>query len=213
MKGKYNVVWYAIIAVCITILILSVFKQCDKTANDYEKYIHVRETIVRDSAFTLIDSAKKVIRNLEISQAIKDSAYKKEIERLTQAAEKARTKVEFLILENPSLDTLIVLKDSTIHIQQQWISEKDTVIERYKKSIASLDAEYKTIADRLIRTTSELGYSNERLNEDLTAEQDKDFGIGPSIGYGLTPSGPQPYFGISVHYNLLKFNIQRRKKK
>ena len=36
-------------------------------------------------------------------------------------------------------------------------------------------------------------------------QERKRWGIGPTIGYGLTPQGLQPYIGISINYNLWNF--------
>ena len=146
--------------------------------------------------------------------------------------EKSAKRGQYLPVE-PRIDTVVVVDTITaekpVYIDR-YVTEymevpvTDTII-RNDTTFIQLPRESKVYAEDSVYRAVVSGYEATldslwlyRRTVTVTKEnvvpvpQTKRFGVGVQAGYGVSKDGLTPYVGVGLHYNILGFDISRKKR-
>lgn len=128
-----------------------------------------------------------------------------------------KTKVDTLYLRDTlRVETPVFIERHTVDTMVVSVTEFQVVhdtafVQLPREQVEYRDTSYRAIISGFLPRLEELEiYQREKVvtiqTEKVVRVPDaKRWGVGVQAGYGITPAGPQPYLGLGVSYNFLRF--------
>ena len=110
-----------------------------------------------------------------------------------------------VFIERHTVDTMVV------SVTEFQVVHDTAFVQLPREEVEYRDTSYRAVVSGFLPRLEELEiYQREKVvtiqTEKVVRVPDaKRWGVGVQAGYGITPAGPQPYLGLGVSYNFLRF--------
>ena len=110
-----------------------------------------------------------------------------------------------VFIERHTVDTMVV------SVTEFQVVHDTAFVQLPREQVEYRDTSYRAVVSGFRPRLEELEiYQREKVvtiqTEKVVRVPDaKRWGVGVQAGYGITPAGPQPYLGLGVSYNFLRF--------